>query len=71
MIEALVHGIHVLGRMHAAKCLTPPRHEISISPRLALAFERKSMLMIQQYPGDELIYPKAKTDQADKARELY
>ena len=57
MIEALIHGIHALGRLHAAKFLTPPRHEISISPRLALAFDRKSMLMIQQDPGDEVITP--------------
>ncbi|AYN15467.1 hypothetical protein CHR29_10065 [Pseudomonas monteilii] len=57
MIEALIHGIHALGRLHAAKFLTPPRHEISISPRLALAFDRKSMLMIQQDPGDEILTP--------------
>lgn len=57
MVEALIHGIHALGRLHAAKFLTPPRHEISISPRLALAFDRKSMLMIQQDPGDEVLTP--------------
>jgi len=57
VIEALIHGIHALGRLHAAKFLTPPRHEISISPRLALAFDRKSMLMIQQDPGDVIIPP--------------
>ncbi|CAI8970959.1 hypothetical protein [Pseudomonas soli] len=57
MIEALIHGIHTLGQLHAAKFLTPPRHEISISPRLALAFDRKSMLMIQQDPGDEVVSP--------------
>jgi len=57
MIEALIHGIHAPGSLHAAKFLTPPRHEISISPRLALAFDRKSMLMIQQDPGDEVFAP--------------
>lgn len=57
MIEALIRGIHALGRPHAAKFLTPSRHEISISPRLAQAFDRKSMLMIQQDPGDEVIPP--------------
>ncbi|WP_176510560.1 hypothetical protein, partial [Pseudomonas urethralis] len=46
MLDALIHGIHALGRLHAAKFPTPPQHEISISPRLALAFDRKSMLMI-------------------------
>lgn len=57
MIEALIHGIKALGRLHATKFLTPPRHEISISPRLALAFDRKSMLMLQQDPGDEVLSP--------------
>ena len=57
MIEALIHGIRALGKLHAAKFLTPPRHEINISPRLALAFDRKSMLMIQQDPGDEVLAP--------------
>ncbi|MGO0694230.1 hypothetical protein ACTORG_12125 [Pseudomonas guariconensis] len=57
MIEALIHGIHALGQLHATKFLTPPRHEIRISPRLALAFDRKSMLMIQQDPGEEIIHP--------------
>lgn len=55
--EELIHGIHALGRLHAAKFLTPPRHEVSISPRLTLAFDRKSMLMIQQDPGDEVVRP--------------
>ncbi|MDD2113782.1 hypothetical protein NP554_18570 [Pseudomonas asiatica] len=57
IIEALIHGIHALGRLHAAKFLTPPRHEIIISPSLALAFDRKSMLMIQQDPGDDILPP--------------
>ena len=57
LIEALIHGGHALGQLHAVRFLTPPRHEISISPRLALAFDRNSMLMIQQDPGDDLVYP--------------
>ena len=57
MIEALIHGIHALGRLHAAKFLTPPRHEISISTRLAQDFYRKSLLIIQQEPGHEIISP--------------
>ncbi|WP_054883595.1 hypothetical protein [Pseudomonas sp. NBRC 111130] len=70
MIEALIHGIHALGRLHAAKFLTPPRHEIRISPRLALAFDRKSMLMLQQDPGDEVIQPKAMRGLAGMDQEL-
>ncbi len=60
MIEALIHGIHALSRLHAAKFLTPPRHKISISPRLAMAFDQKSMLMIQQDPGEQIIAPNPK-----------
>ena len=57
LIEALIHGIHSLGKQHAVKFLTPPQHQVRISPRLALAFSQKSMLMIQQDPGDEVISP--------------
>ncbi|WP_409268340.1 hypothetical protein [Pseudomonas sp. KCJK9044] len=63
MVEAMIHGIHALGKLHAAKFLTPPRHEIRISPRLASAFERKSLLMIQQDPGDEVFLPASKNQE--------
>ncbi len=33
------------------------RHEIRVSNIVALDFHRKSMLMIQQDPGDEVIAP--------------
>lgn len=59
MMEALIHGVHALGERHGATFITPPRHQISISPRMALAFDRKSMLMIQQDPGDEVLVPSA------------
>ena len=57
MIVALIHRIHALSMLHAAKFLTPPQHEISSSTRLATAFERKSMLMIHQDPNDEIVIP--------------
>jgi hypothetical protein len=34
-----------------------PRHEYRPSRIVALAFERKSLLMIQQDPGDQIIHP--------------
>ncbi|RMS45549.1 hypothetical protein ALP66_02202 [Pseudomonas amygdali pv. photiniae] len=34
-----------------------PRHEIIVSEIVALEFHRKSVLMIQQDPGDEIITP--------------
>ncbi|EGH45164.1 hypothetical protein PSYPI_23674, partial [Pseudomonas syringae pv. pisi str. 1704B] len=41
----------------ALPMLEVPRHEIIVSEVVALEFHRKSMLMIQQDPGDELIMP--------------
>ncbi|QQU69316.1 hypothetical protein I6I45_04805 [Pseudomonas fluorescens] len=37
--------------------LSYPRHEIVISENVARDFQEKSMLMIQQSPGDEIISP--------------
>lgn len=41
-----------------ADFLTYPRHEIMISENVAADFHSKSMLMIQQDPGDEVVEPK-------------
>jgi hypothetical protein len=57
VIDRLIHGIRALPRHQAVKFLTPPKHEVRLSPRLELAFSRKSMLMIQQDPGDEIRAP--------------
>ena len=55
VIDRMIHGIRALPQRQAVKFLTPPKHEVRLSPRLQLAFSRKSMLMIQQDPGDEII----------------
>ncbi|GFZ70605.1 hypothetical protein PSE10C_13470 [Pseudomonas amygdali pv. eriobotryae] len=34
-----------------------PRHEITVSEIVALEFHRRSMLMIQKDPGDEVVSP--------------
>lgn len=39
--------------------LSPPRHIFEVKQNVALAFERKSLRMIQQDPGDEVISPSA------------
>jgi hypothetical protein len=57
VIDRLIHGIRTLPQHQAVKFLTPPKHEVRLSPRLELAFSRKSMLMIQQDPGDEIRAP--------------
>ncbi len=51
----MIHHLHALGPAGALRFLEVPRHEIVLSKNVALAFERKSLLMIQQDPGDEVI----------------
>ena len=58
--EAMTLMIHHLHAMGSAKCqplLNPPRHEIAISKNVAREFHQKSMLIIQQDPGDQILYP--------------
>jgi hypothetical protein len=53
----MIHRLHELGPERAVPLLTPPRHEYTPSRVVALAFERKSLLMIQQDPGDDILCP--------------
>ncbi|WP_346399886.1 hypothetical protein [Pseudomonas syringae] len=53
----MIHHLHALGPVEAIRFLQVPRHEIKVSNIVALEFHRKSMLMIQQDPGDEVIVP--------------
>ncbi|MCO8166885.1 hypothetical protein NJC40_03710 [Pseudomonas sp. 21LCFQ02] len=53
----MIHHLHALGPSGAMRFLEVPRHEIVLSRNVALAFDRKSLLMIQQDPGDEVISP--------------
>ena len=52
-----LHHLHALGPKGSAPFFAPPRHEINVSKIVALEFHRKSLLMIQQDPGDEVIEP--------------
>lgn len=58
VLGRLIHGIRALTQHQAMKFLTPPKHEVRLSARLELAFSRKSILMIQHDPGDEVIRPR-------------
>ena len=53
----MIHHLHGLGPGGALPLLTPPRHKYEVSKSVALEFSRKSMLMIQQDPGDEVFRP--------------
>ncbi|WDG44985.1 hypothetical protein PUP72_13600 [Pseudomonas synxantha] len=55
-LTLMIHHLHALGDK-AKALLEPPRHEIDISQTVAREFHRKSMQMIQQDPGDEVIPP--------------
>ncbi|MEG1041521.1 MAG: hypothetical protein RSE94_16530 [Pseudomonas sp.] len=54
----MIHHLHALGRQRAVLFLQPPRHKYEVSQSVALEFSRKSMLIIQQDPGDEVLAPK-------------
>jgi len=53
----MIHHLHALGPDRALLYLCAPRHKIEVSRLVALAFERKSLLMIMHDPGDEIIEP--------------
>ncbi len=53
----MIHHLHSLGPSGSLLYLTPSRHEISVSKIVALEFHRKSLLMIQQDPDDEVQTP--------------
>ncbi|KPW41464.1 hypothetical protein ALO87_200040 [Pseudomonas syringae pv. apii] len=56
-LTLMIHHLHELGPGGALPLLEVPRHEITVSKIVALEFHRRSMLMIQQDPGDEVIIP--------------
>lgn len=56
-ITLMIHPLHGLGPVGSAKFLAAPRHEINVSKIVALEFHRKSLLMIQRDPGDEVVAP--------------
>ncbi|KTB99489.1 hypothetical protein AO387_21330 [Pseudomonas syringae ICMP 11168] len=56
-LTLMIHHLHALGPVAALRFLQVPRHEITVSKIVALEFHRKSVLMIQQDPGDEIEIP--------------
>lgn len=56
-LTLMIHHLHGLGPGGALPMLEVPRHEITVSKIVALEFHRRSMLMIQQDPGDEILSP--------------
>ncbi|NNG60491.1 hypothetical protein HKD51_02755 [Pseudomonas fragi] len=56
-ITLMIHHLHALGPKKSAPLMTPPRHVYDVPQNVSLAFHRKSLLMIQQHPGDEIQIP--------------
>lgn len=56
-ITLMIHHLHAMGPQKCLPMLDPPRHVIEVSQNVSLAFHRKSLLMLQQDPGDEVIGP--------------
>ena len=59
-ITLMIHHLHAMGPQKCLPLLSPPRHVYEITANVSLAFHRKSMLMIQQDSGDEVIFPNSK-----------
>jgi len=56
-ITLMIHHLHALGPQKCLPMLDPPRHVFEASQNVSLAFHRKSLLMIQLDPGDEIQIP--------------
>jgi len=56
-ITLMIHHLHAMGPQKCLPMLDPPRHVIEVSQNVSLAFHRKSLMMIQKDPGDEVISP--------------
>lgn len=62
-LTLMIHRLYELGPDRALPLLEVPRHEYVPTRSVALAFERKSMLMIQQDGDEEIIAPSYHVDE--------
>jgi hypothetical protein len=53
----MIHLLHGLGPGAALPLLTPPRHKYEVSKSVALEFNRRSLLIIQHDPEDQIVAP--------------
>ncbi|MBC3254350.1 hypothetical protein HU733_02500 [Pseudomonas paralactis] len=57
VLQIAIMKMDLMGDEELVEFLRYPRHEIVINENVARDFQEKSMLMIQQSPGDEIISP--------------
>lgn len=53
----MIHHLHALGSTRSLSLLEPPRHVFEPSEKVARELRNKSLLAIQNDPGDEIIEP--------------
>ena len=53
----MIHHLHALGSANCQPLLNPPRHVFEPTEKVAREFRNKSLLAIQNDPGDEIIEP--------------
>ena len=53
----MIHHLHALGSAKCQPPLNPPRHVFEPTEKVAREFRNKSLLAIQNDPGDEIIEP--------------
>jgi len=56
-ITLMIHHLHAIGPQKCLPMLDPPRHVIEVSQNVSLDFHRKSLMMLQKDPGDEVLRP--------------
>ena len=53
----MIHHLYTLGSARCQPLMSPPRHVFEPSEKVAREFRNKSLLAIQNDPGDEIIEP--------------
>lgn len=56
-VQNLILNAHALGPTLSFQAMESPRHKVQISENVARMFQRESLLMIRQYPDDEIVAP--------------
>lgn len=56
-VQNLILNAHALGPTLSFQAMASPRHKVQISENVARMFQRESLLMIRQYPDDEIVAP--------------
>jgi hypothetical protein len=56
-VQNLILNAHALGPTLSFQAMESPRHKVQISENVARMFRDQSLLEINKYPGDEIIFP--------------